>query len=343
MAYTTINKSSDYFNTKLYTGNGSTNAITGVGFQPDFIWNKQRNGTYDHYLFNSLSGTGKYYGAIEYTKDEYSVTSFDSDGYTLAGEQNTNGVTYASWNWLGANGTTANTDGSISSTVSANTTSGFSIVKWTGNNGAGATVGHGLGSIPKIVLVKNIQQSGYDWVMYHASLGNTKRIWLNLTNAVSTNTGSWNNTTPSSSVFTLGSSGETNGSGEMIGYCFAEKKGYSKFVSYTGNGSADGTFVYTGFKPAFVIYKGAVGSATVDNWEMADNKRSPFNGIENVLYPNLANAEGTGVTTRMDMLSNGFKMRTNGTDYNGNGTTYIYMAFAEAPLVGTNGVTAKAR
>jgi hypothetical protein len=348
MAYTTINKSSDYFNTKLYTGNGSTNAITGVGFQPDFIWNKQRNGTYDHYLFNSLSGTGKYMKSnttgSEGTNSD-TVTSFDSDGFTLgnAAGNNGSGNTMASWNWLGANGTTANTDGSISSTVSANTTSGFSIVKWTGNNGAGATVGHGLGSIPKIVLVKNIQQSGYDWVMYHASLGNTKRIWLNLTNAVSTNTGSWNNTTPSSSVFTLGSSGETNGSGEMIGYCFAEKKGYSKFGSYTGNGSADGTFVYTGFKPAFVIYKGAVGSATVDNWEMADNKRSPFNGIENVLYPNLANAEGTGVTTRMDMLSNGFKMRTNGTDYNGNGTTYIYMAFAEAPLVGTNGVTAKAR
>jgi hypothetical protein len=250
MAYTTINKSSDYFNTKLYTGNGSTNAITGVGFQPDFIWNKQRNGTYDHYLFNSLSGTGKYMKSnttgSEGTNSD-TVTSFDSDGFTLgnAAGNNGSGNTMASWNWLGANGTTANTDGSISSTVSANTTSGFSIVKWTGNNGAGATVGHGLGSIPKIVLVKNIQQSGYDWVMYHASLGNTKRIWLNLTNAVSTNTGSWNNTTPSSSVFTLGSSGETNGSGEMIGYCFAEKKGYSKFGSYTGNGSADGTFVYT--------------------------------------------------------------------------------------------------
>jgi hypothetical protein len=348
MAYTTINKSGDYFNTKLFTGNGGTQSLTGVGFQPDWVWLKSRSVADSSILFDAVRGVTKRLmsnstGAE--TTEAQEVQSFDSDGFTVGNSDNANrnNATMVGWNWKANGAGSSNTDGSITSTVSANTTAGFSIVKWTGNNGAGATVGHGLGSIPKIVLVKNIQQSGYDWVMYHASLGNTKRIWLNLTNAVSTNTGSWNNTTPSSSVFTLGSSGETNGSGEMIGYCFAEKKGYSKFGSYTGNGSADGTFVYTGFKPAFVIYKGAVGSATVDNWEMADNKRSPFNGIENVLYPNLANAEGTGVTTRMDMLSNGFKMRTNGTDYNGNGTTYIYMAFAEAPLVGTNGVTAKAR
>jgi hypothetical protein len=348
MAYTTINKSTDYFNTKLYTGNGGTQSITGVGFQPDWVWIKNRDASENHSKYDIVRGANKviYSNSTASENTETNgVSSFDSDGFSVGNNGSVNGSSQGqvAWNWKANGAGSSNTDGSITSTVSANTTAGFSIVKWTGNNGAGATVGHGLGSIPKIVLVKNIQQSGYDWVMYHASLGNTKRIWLNLTNAVSTNTGSWNNTTPSSSVFTLGSSGETNGSGEMIGYCFAEKKGYSKFGSYTGNGSADGTFVYTGFKPAFVIYKGAVGSATVDNWEMADNKRSPFNGIENVLYPNLANAEGTGVTTRMDMLSNGFKMRTNGTDYNGNGTTYIYMAFAEAPLVGTNGVTAKAR
>jgi hypothetical protein len=345
MAYTTINKSGDYFNTKLFTGNGGTQSITGVGFQPDWVWLKSRSVADSSILFDAVRGVTKRLmsnstGAE--TTEAQEVQSFDSDGFTVGNSDNANrnNATMVGWNWKANGAGSSNTDGSITSTVSANTTAGFSIVKWTGNNGAGATVGHGLGVVPKIVLVKNIQQSGYDWVMYHASLGNTKRIWLNLTNAVSTNTGSWNNTTPSSSVFTLGSSGETNGSGEMIGYCFAEKQGYSKFGSYTGNGNADGSFIYTGFKPAWVMIK---KTNDTHAWRIYDGVRDTHNLTEKILEPNTSNAEATSGTYVLDLVSNGFKFRGNGDGVNGSGQSFIYMAFAEAPLVGTNGVTAKAR
>ena len=342
MAYTTINKSTDYFNTKLYTGNGTTQSITGVGFQPDMVWAKCRAGTVNHGLADAVRGATNQLrpndNSAEFTGG---FVSFNADGFSLNNNHNENNSSqpYASWNWKANGAGSANTSGSINSTVSVNQTAGFSIVKWTGNNGAGATVGHGLGSIPKIVLVKNSQQSGYDWVMYHASLGNTKRIWLNLTNAVSTNTSSWNNTTPSNSLFTLGSSGETNGSGEMIGYCFAEKKGYSKFGSYTGNGNANGTFVYTGFKPKFIITK-RIDSASA--WTLWDNKRVGYNPKSYRIEPDKNSAEYTGVAVYADQLSNGFKIRTGDTDTNASGGTYIYMAFGQS-LVGTNGVTAKAR
>ena len=347
MAYTTINKSTDYFNTKLYTGNGGTQTITGVGFQPDFTWVKGRNHAYYHYLQDVVRGSQN----ILYTNNTDSqatitagISAWNADGYVTGsqGALNYNGRTFVAWNWKAGGAGSANTDGSINSTVSVNQTAGFSIVKWTGNNTAGATVGHGLGSIPKIVIVKNSQQSGYDWVMYHASLGNTKRIWLNLTNAESTNTSSWNNTTPSSSLFTLGSSGETNGSGEMIGYCFAEKQGYSKFGSYKGNGNADGTFIYTGFKPAFVLAKKTNEANT--SWIMLDNKRlTSFNPIEVRMFANVSSAEDDINTSYCDLVSNGFKIRNADNNINDANDTYIYMAFAEAPLVGTNDVTAKAR
>jgi len=345
MAYTTINKSTDYFNTKLYTGNGGTQSITGVGFQPDWVWIKNRDASENHSKYDIVRGANKviYSNSTASENTETNgVSSFDSDGFSVGNNGSVNGSSQGqvAWNWKANGAGSSNTDGSITSTVSANTTAGFSIVKWTGNNGAGATVGHGLGSIPKIVLVKNIQQSGYDWVMYHASLGNTKRIWLNLTNAVSTNTGSWNNTTPSSSVFTLGSSGETNGSGEMIGYCFAEKQGYSKFGSYTGNGNADGSFIYTGFKPAWVMIK---KTNDTHAWRIYDGVRDTHNLTEKILEPNTSNAEATSGTYVLDLVSNGFKFRGNGDGVNGSGQSFIYMAFAEAPLVGTNGVTAKAR
>ena len=334
MAYTTINKSSDYFNTKLYTGNGSTNAITGVGFQPDFIWNKQRNGTYDHYLFNSLSGTGKYMKSTttgsEGTNSD-TVTSFDSDGFTLgnAAGNNGSGNTMASWNWLGANGTTANTDGSISSTVSANTTSGFSIVKWTGT-GSSVTIGHGLGVAPKVVIVKRYSASA-DWVYYTSTIdGSMDYLYLNLTNA-KVDSG---NPVPTSSVF---QKSDTNGE-TQIAYCFAEKTGYSKFGSYVGNNNTDGTFVYTGFKPAFIIVKPISG---VEHWTMYDNKRIGYNPTNYQLYPNLSSSEAT--LSELDIVSNGFKIRSQTGRLNSSGVTMIYMAIAEAPLVGTNNVPCTAR
>jgi len=352
MAYSSIVKPGDYFEATTYTG-GATD-VSSLSFQPDFVWAKKRSGSENHGLFDAVRGATKTLSSnntdAESTRGG-SLTSFDSDGWSMGGSDgiiSASGSTYVGWAWKAGNSAgSANTDGSINSTVSVNTTAGFSIVKWTGNNGAGATVGHGLGSIPKIVLVKNSQQSGYNWVMYHASLGNTKRIWLDLTNAADTNTSSWNNTTPSSSVFTLGSSGETNGSGEMIGYCFAEKAGYSKFGSYIGNNNADGPFIYTGFKPAFVIAKNTTSSGF--SWELFDNKRNATDGVANViekrLFPDSNAAEGSNSDGYLDFVSNGFKIRKTG-DTNENNSTYIYMAFAENPLVansGTNGVPATAR
>ena len=346
MAYTTINKHTDYFNTLLYSGTGSATTVSGVGFQPDFFWIKQRSSNQGHLLWDAIRG-GNYYlpsnGTGASLADIGTFTAA-SDGYSLAtdGAYNGNGETYAGWNWKANGAGSANTDGTINSTVSVNTTAGFSIVTYTGNGTNGATVGHGLGVAPKVVIIKNKSQSNTGWVVGHDSMGWTKYLQLNTTGAETTDN-VFNNVAPTSSVFAVVDDGKVNsGAGSHVAYCFAEKKGYSKFGSYKGNSSTDGTFVYTGFKPSFVIYKGFSGGNTADNWEMVDSKRSPHNGVENVLYPNLQNAEGTGVTTRMDLLSNGFKMKTSGSDYNNNGATYIYMAFGQS-LVGSNNVPCTAR
>jgi hypothetical protein len=345
MAYTTIKKPSDYFNTKLYSGTGASQSITGVGFQPDWIWFKCRQAN-NHNWFDVIRGSNKIIQSSTANVEATSaalLTSFDSDGFTVNTDDGVNGSgkTYASWNWL-ANGTgVANTDGSISSTVSANTTSGFSIVSYTGT-GSNSTIGHGLGSAPQVVLIKE-RNGTNNWLMSHqplsASLGDyTRFMTLNSTSAVS---GAGNvlfqSSAFTSSVFNVGTSAATNGSGQnFIAYCFAEKQGYSKFGSYVGNGSTDGTFVYTGFKPAFVIVKNTSG----DNWTMSDNKRQGYNSNQDSLYPNLSNAEVT-TTNWIDYFSNGFKLnRTDGAE-NGSGASYIYMAFAEEPLVGDNPATAR--
>jgi hypothetical protein len=343
MAYTTINKSTDYFNTKLYTGTGATQSITGVGFQPDFTWIKSRSDALSHALFDVVRGTTKVINSnltgAEYTNTD-TLTAFGTDGFTVGSNTgvNASGETRVSWNWLGANGTASNTDGSITSTVSANTTSGFSIVKYTGNGNNGATIGHGLGVVPKMILVKCTSNSE-NWRVYHHKLGATKYLQLNGTGAETTSNSMWYDTAPTSSVFSVGSSGTTNGSGETyIAYCFAEKTGYSKFGSYTGNGNADGTFVYTGFKPAMVLYK---NSSSVADWLIYDTKRIHSGTQLDYLEPNTSDAEGF---LAVDVLSNGFKVReASGAKFNASGDTYIYMAFAEAPLVGTNNVPCTAR
>ena len=336
-----INKPNQYFNTVLYTGNGSTQSITGVGFQPDFVWMKQRNATNSHVVIDSVRGVLKRIRPDETNAEDTlanSLTAFGSDGFTLgsAQEVNDNSDTYASWNWLGSNTTAANTDGSISSTVSANTTSGFSIVSYTGTGTHPSTVGHGLGSVPKMIITK--QRSAIQtWYIYNSNLGNNKVIELNNANASYTDN-TWSSTTPTSSVFTVGNN-NVNGSGQTyIAYCFAEKQGFSKFGSYTGNGSADGTFVYTGFKPAWLMIK---KSSATENWLVLDNKRDIDNTVQNTLLANTNNSEFTG-TDRVDFLSNGFKCRTATGGLNDSGT-FIYMAFAENPLVGTNNIPATAR
>ena len=343
MAYSTISKPSLHFNTKLYTGNGSNgNAITGVGFQPDFFWTKARSqATYDHMILDSSRGVSKNIRSnltnAEST-DTSNVASFDSDGFTLnlGGYVNGNGVTFASWNWKANAGTTSsNTDGSITSTVQANTTAGFSIGTYTGT-GADATVGHGLGVTPDMIFVKCIS-TAHDWGVYHSSLGSGQTLYLNLTNASSSATG-WQNTDPTSTVFSIDNAANSlNQSGQsFVFYAFASKKGYSKIGSFTGNGNADGTFIYTGFKPAFILVR---ASNLVTNWHLYDNKRDPINPADIILRANASNAEATSSEFAYDFVSNGFKARSSGSEFNGSGNTFIYMAIAEEPLVANVGAS----
>ena len=340
MAYTTINKSSEHFNTKLYTGNGSTQSITGVGFQPDFLWIKERSSISSHTAHDAVRGATKY--LTPNTTDVEGtgfVTSFNSDGFTLpvSNLSNQNNETYASWNWKANGAGSANTVGSINSTVSVNTTNGFSIVKWTGNSTAGQTVGHGLGVTPKVVIIKRLNGAAQSWICKFPT-ATDGYLALDTTDAISASSG-W--LPVSNSLITLANnwSAYNNNGNDYIAYCFADVQGFSKMGSYTGNGNADGTFVYTGFKPAFVMMK---ATSVAQSWQMVDNKRDTFNAVDHRLRPNESGAESTSPEW-IDFCSNGFKLRNNDVAWNGSGNSYIYMAFAEAPLVGTNGVTAKAR
>jgi hypothetical protein len=343
MAYATINKPNTYFNTVLYTGNGTTLTVTGVNFKPDLVWMKDRTVGYDNVLQDAVRGTTKIINSdqtyAEFTNTT-SVTSFTVDGFTTGGYGATNASTipFVSWNWLGSNTTTNNTSGTISSTVCANTTSGFSVVKWTGTGSgqSNVTIGHGIGAIPKMILFKQLDAG--NWVVYHNSLGINNYVILNNTDASATATGLCNPT--STNIVLETSYGGTNSSAGMIAYCFAEVKGFSKMGSYLGNGSTNGTFIYTGFKPAFTLIKRT--SSSGQNWPIFDDVRNTYNPETLYLYAGSSAAEGTE-NGGIDYLSNGFKIR-NSFDYtNTSGATYIYMAFAENPLVGTNNVPTTAR
>ncbi len=342
MAYTTINKSSVHFNTMLYTGDDGTRNITETGtFQADLVWLKKRNSASSHHLVDSVRGATKSLSSdassAEATESS-GVTGFVSDGFSLGGQSgyNNTGDTFASWTWKAGTSQTLNS-GNVTSTVRANTTAGFSIVSWTGTAG-NILVSHGLGAVPKMIIVKN-RSITQEWAVYHASLGATKFLELNQTAAESSNSNRWNNSNPDATDFIVSSDGSVNGSGNsMIAYCFAEKQGYSKFGSYTGNGNTDGTFVYTGFKPAFIMVKGS--NESNQDWAIFDNKRDPINKVTQRIQPSSSAAESGGQD--IDFLSNGIKFRVTGDFINGS-YNYIYMAFAEAPLVGSNGVTAKAR
>ena len=345
MAYTDIDKPSDYFSTKLYTGNGSTQSITGVGFQPDWVWYKNRSATANHGLFDVVRGATKLIQSNATTAEQTvsGVTSFDSDGFGIGSDSdgNGNGNNIVAWNWKAGGSGSSNTQGDITSTVSANTTSGFSIVSYTGT-GANATVGHGLNSPAKFIILKR-RDATNDWEIGSDALGWDKHLYFT-TGAANSSSDRWQNTAPTNSVFYIQTAAGNNASSSpFIAYCFAEKKGFSKFGSYTGNGSTDGTFVYTGFKPAFLITKCTSNSAfSNSNWMLYDNKRDLYNQMAEYLYPDSSNASGTN-SQGMDFLSNGIKMRNTFGDANYNNETYIYMAFAEAPLVGSNNVPATAR
>ena len=329
----------DYFNTVLYTGNGSTQSITGVGFQPDWVWAKDRGAVVHHTLTDSSRGV--HYDLFssstsQQSNDTNGLTAFDSDGFSLGSSTNHNvsSNTYVAWNWKANGGTTSsNTDGSITSTVQTNTTAGFSIVLYTGT-GSGATIGHGLGAVPQTFIVKS-RDSAENWLVYHhknTSAPETDALQLNVTNATVDSAGAWNDTAPTSTVFSVGSGNASNKSGDdFVAYCFAEIEGYSKFSSYTGNGSADGTFIYTGFRPAWFMIK---RTDSAGSWEMYDEQRIGYNVDNNTLFADLANVESTA--DRVDILSNGFKLRSTAGDNNASGGTFIYMAFAEAPFKYSN-------
>jgi len=339
----------DYFDILTYTGDGQTSQeIDGLSFTPDFLWIKERNDSASHQLHDVLrtAGTALFSNLTnaEITSSTY-VQSFDSDGFTVGDSGGTNELnkTYVGWNWKANGSGVSNTDGTITSTVSANTDSGFSIVSYAGNSVAGATVGHGLGVTPDMIIVKSrTATAGYlNWGVYHKDLGATKAIYLNTTGGASTASGPWNNTAPTSSVFSLGNDGGYGFgiSGQnYIAYCFSEVDGFSKFGSYTGNGSTDGPFVYTGFRPAFVMVK---GSTFTSNWNLVDDARNTFNITDNILRPNLPNVEIDGSAQGansliFDFLSNGFKLRYSTGDINGSSQTFIYMAFAENPFKYSN-------
>ena len=347
MAYTTINKSTDYFNTKLYTGNGSTNAITGVGFQPDFTWLKVRNAAHNHYVYDAVRGVENKIAtnttAGEVDMGTAGLNAFGADGFTVGNDtdENNNGDTYASWNWKANGSGSANTDGSISSTVSANTTSGFSIVKFTTDSASGnATIGHGLGVVPKMIIRKELVTSGWD--VFHESVtsGGVGRLCLHNSDDLDSTNDPFGEVAPTSSVFTYNQSWTGASGRDSIAYCFAEVSGYSKFGSYTHNGQSgnDGNFIYTGMKPKWLMLKNSSGNST--DWLILDATRSTFNDADDCLFANENSAES--VNFDIGFLSNGFKLSGSGQTMGSSGNTVIYMAFGQ-PIVSGNDIPCTAR
>ena len=323
-----IDKPSDYFNTSaVWSGDDSEHTISGIGHQPDFTWIKGVNIGTQHYLFDSVRGATKVIisnGTNAEHTNAQTLKSWNSDGFVLGTSDDVNGSgrTYIAWNWK------------------ESATAGFDILTYEGS-GSAQTISHNLGVKPDMIIVKNIDSSDppFNWRVYHSSLGAGVALKLNGTDAIDDDPGYWNDTEPTSSVFSVKDSGETNNNNQTyIAYLFAGKQGYSKFGSYVGNGNADGTFVYTGFKPAWVVVKQS--SAAGEGWYMWDNKRDVFNAATNFLTINTVAAQGAGVD--MDMVSNGFKHRYSGAASN-SAATYIYWAFAENPFVTSTGVPATAR
>ena len=353
MAYTNIDDPSAYFHTQLYTGNGSTQNITNNAnagnFKPDYIWTKARGDNGSHTNQDSNRGAGKqFYPNLTYQEENVQgVSAFLTNGFSLGsnGTSNANNVTHVAWQWKCNGGTTAsNTDGTITSTVQANTTAGFSIITYTGTGSVG-TIGHGLGVAPKMLIVKN-RTTALDWAIYHKDLTDDGYVVaFNNTDAqADSGTNRWNDTAPTSSVIHIGAGQQTNqNTNNMVCYAFAPIQGYSKFGSYVGNGHVRGPFIYTGFKPAFLIVKNITNSGY--DWAMTDNKRSPINEVDKYLWPNSTGYEysGSGINLDMDYLSNGIKLRTSRSETNHNGATFIYMAFAENPFVTSTGISTTAR
>ena len=331
---TTATQAGKYFNPVLYTGNAGTLAVTGVGFQPDWTWIKLRSAVASHALYDAVRGVQKQISSdstAAETTQANGLTAFGSDGFTVGtlGNVNGSGSTYVAWNWKANGSGSTNTAGSITSTVSANTTSGFSIITWTGNATQNATIGHGLGTKPAFFVVKNRTSGPRDWPVKFNTFSTSQYIYLNGTGAVAS-FGFYFPTEPTSSVIYLGSDADVNGNGNsMVCYAFSEVAGYSKFGSYTGNGSTDGPFIYCGFRPRYILFK--TTAAINQPWGVADTTRSPYNLTNLNISPTYDTAENSGYA-KMDILSNGFKLREDSVFINGSGSNYIFAAFAENPF-----------
>ena len=343
MAYTTINKSSAHFDTNLYTSSGSGQTISGMDFKPSMVWTKNRdNSSYIHAIVDQVrGGTKKRFpnSTTAETTDANAITAWTSDGYTFgsSGSFNYSTEKYVNWCWKGNDAGVSNTTGDINSTVSVNTAGGFSIVKYTGNGTYQATVGHGLGVVPKMIIVMSLTFSREPTV-YHVGMGNNKNMHLNDTSTPATEP-SWGNTTPTSSVFTISGASQSNWydtnkpSEDYIAYCFADIVGYQKCGSYLGNGSADGTFVYTGFKPTLVVYK---NMSEADEWFVKDSKRPAHNPTD-LMFWSADNAETS--LDRLNIYSNGFKLTTTDKGANKSGNSYVYLAIGQT-MVGSNNTPA---
>ena len=359
MSYADLDNPELAFQAKLYTGNSSTQSITLDGdenMQPNWVWVKCRSAAEWNQFHDSVRGVAKYFfsnttGTDNERDPNDQVTSFDSNGFSLgAGANdsvNTNNATYVAWNW--AMGTSFSNDasstsvGSIDSSGSINASAGQSIISWTGTGSAG-TIAHGLSAVPRMIIVKNRDQND-SWYVYHVANGNTHSILLDTNGAkVGAYTDNWNNTTPTSSVFSVGGSAATSGASneKMISYCFADVKGYSRISSFVGNADTDGPWVFCGFRPSWVIIKNTAAS---EHWRIYDNKRDPYNHMYHVLFPNEGSAESTvnNASEEIDFLSTGFKIRSSAQQLNGSGHTILFMAFAEAPFVNSKNVPNNAR
>jgi len=352
MAYTSVDKSKSNMNTVLYTGNGGTQSITGVGFQPDFLWTKRRDSSGWHYLQNVIRGAANavYSNAtnVETSSGTGGVTSFDSDGFSLGSynDVNANSGTYVGWNWKAGGAGSANSDGTLASTVSVNQTAGISIVKYTGS-GSVTTVGHGLGAAPKLIIVKRLTGGTEAWPVDDRSQGGI--LYLNETGALGSygDSSPFPTTAPTNTVFSIGTANNTNASGsDFIAYCFAQKNGFSQIGKYTGltdsgtEASMDDSFIYTGFAPQWLMVKKTNSSGT--GWFIFDRSRDFYNYASKFLMPQAANQEDSSTSRSLDFLSNGFKFRGSSDDVCGAGSTYFYVAFGQT-LVGSNNIPCTAR
>ena len=361
MAYTTIDDPTAYFQNKIYSGTGNSLALTFDGnsnMQPDWVWFKRRDGSANHHAYDSVRGVTKAFvpndsdaetgGSQEGT---LYFSSFDSNGFTLAGNNynnsNKSGQTYASWSWKAGTSFTNDASstgiGSVDSSGSVNETAGFSLCSFTGT-GSVATVKHGLSTVPNVIITKS-RANAENWGVLHSGINTdyqTDYLILNTNGGSGDSAEYYNDTAPTSSIFTVGTADATNDDANMMAYIFSERKGYSKFANYTGNGNTNGAFFYLGFKPAMVMIKNTSAS---EHWRIYDNKRDKHNHMYHAIYGNDNGAESTtdNASEEIDFLANGFKMRSSAQQLNASGQVYVYLAFAESPFVNSNGIPNNAR